>query len=162
MPANNESPGRRLQALWQRLAPLPGGRWLFSFLLGRMVPYSGSIGARVDVLEPGRAVVHLRERRRVRNHLRSVHAIAIANLGELATGLALIGALGPDARGILLGIDVRYTKKARGTLTADVRCEIPDVPESIDHTVDAEIRDEAGDTVATIQAHWRLSPVPSR
>lgn len=162
MAATNESPGSRIRALWERLSPMPGGRWLFSALLGRMVPYSGSIGARVETLEPGHVVVTLRERRAVRNHLRSVHAIAIANLGELATGLALLGAMGTDVRGILLGIEVRYTKKARGLLTADVRCEIPAVAESIDHVVDADIHDEGGDTVATIRAHWRLSPVPSR
>lgn len=162
MPAAIDSPGARLRAQWERLIPLPGGRRLFSMLLGRMVPYSGSIGARIEEFEPGRAVVTLRERRSVRNHLRSVHAIAIANLGELATGLALLGAMGSEVRGILVGIDVRYTKKARGLLTADVRCEVPTVTESMDHVVDAEIHDEKGDVVATIRAHWRLSPRPAR
>jgi len=162
MPAAIESPGSRLRAQWERLAPLPGGRKLFSLLLGRMVPYSGSIGARIEEFEPGHAVVTLQDRRSVRNHLRSVHAIAIANLGELSTGLALLGAMGAEVRGILVGIDVRYTKKARGLLTAEVRCEIPDVHEAMDHAVDAEIHDEAGDVVATIRAHWRLSPRPAR
>lgn len=161
MPANRESPGARLRALWHRLSPLPGGRWLFSALLGRMVPYSGSIGARVETLEPGRAVVTLRDRRAVRNHLGSVHAIATANLGELATGLALLGAMDTNVRGILLGLEMRYTKKARGVLTVDVSCEVPEVTGPLDYTVEADIVDEGGDAVATIQAHWRLSPVPA-
>ena len=126
-----------------------------------MIPYSGSIGATVLELEPGRVKTRLRERRSVRNHLGSVHAIALANLGELTSGLALVGALGPEARGILTGLDVRYHKKARGTLEAEARCEVPTVTEPTDRTVHAEIRDESGDVVATVTAHWRLGPVPA-
>ena len=127
-----------------------------------MVPYSGTIRARVERFEPGDVAVVLVDRRRVRNHLRSVHAIALANLGELATGLALLGAMGSNVRGILTGIDVRYLRKARGTLRAEVRCEIPDVAGNVDYTVEADILDGDGTVVSTVQAHWRLSPVPER
>ena len=156
-----ESPGVRLRGLWARLSPLPGGRWLFSRLLGRMVPYTASLGATVVHFEPGHVRVQLRDRRRVRNHLRSVHAIALANLGELSTGLSLIGALGADVRGILTGLEVTYSKKARGLLEAEARCTIPDVTETVDHMVETHIRDAKGDTVAVVSARWRLSPVPS-
>ncbi|MDE0897780.1 MAG: hotdog fold domain-containing protein [Longimicrobiales bacterium] len=158
----NESPGTRLRSAWLRLSPLPGGRWLFSRLLGHMVPYSGTIGAHVELFEPGEVRITLADRRKVRNHLRSFHAIALANLGELSTGLALLGAMGEDIRGILTGLDVTYRKKARGPLEAHVEIEIPEVTESIEHTVVADIRDAAGDVVATVAARWRLSPVPTR
>jgi len=157
-----ESPGARLRSLWGRLSSLPGGPWLFSLLLGRMVPYSGSIGATVVHFEPGHARVRLRDRRRVRNHLRSVHAVALANVGELSTGLALIGALGPELRAILTGLDVTYVKKARGQLIAEARCSIPEVGAGVEHVVEAEIRDEAGDVVAVTRARWRLSPSRDR
>jgi len=79
-----------------------------------MVPYTASIGAVVERFEPGHVLVSLRDRRGVRNHLRSVHAIALANVGELSTGLAVLGAMGGDVRGILTGLEVAYLKKARG------------------------------------------------
>jgi len=124
-----------------------------------MVPYSGTIGPYVVDFGQGRARVRLDDRRRVRNHLRSIHAVALANLGELTTGLALIGALGSDVRGILVGLEVRYVKKARGRLEAAARCDPPAVSEAIETLVEAEIRDMSGDVVAVARARWRLSPV---
>lgn len=150
----------RLLALWGRLAPVPGGRWLFGRLFGRVVPYTGSVRPRVEALAPGHARVSMRDRRSVRNHLASVHAIALANLGEAATGLALVGALPPTARGILRELRVTFLKKARGTLVAECRCTVPEVRETVDVEVSAVIRDEAGDEVAHVTACWRLGPVP--
>ena len=92
---------------------------MFSRVLGLTVPYTGRLGANVQILAPGRCVVILRDRRKVRNHLRSVHAMALGNLGEMVTGLALMNSLPNKTRGILTGISVNYLKKARGTLTAE-------------------------------------------
>ena len=152
--------GERLLDLWKRLSGLPGGRRLYSRLLGWTVPYSGTIRATVVELEPGHARVELRDRRRVRNHLRSIHAIALMNLGELTTGLALNCGLPSSARAILVGMSMEYLKKARGTLVAECRCEVPRVDEDRDIELTGEIRDRSGNTVARASARWRVGPVP--
>ncbi len=157
----NEAPGARLARLWHRLSPLPGGRWLFSRILGWMVPYTGSIGATVRVLEPGHCVVDLRDRRSVRNHLRSVHAVALVNLAEVAGGLAVLVGLPPGVRGIVTALSIEYLKKARGSLTAESRVDLPEVTGTIEHDVIADIRDASGATVARGRVRWKLQPVPA-
>lgn len=155
-----ENPIARLQTLWQRLQPLPGGAWLFSRLLGWFIPYTGTIGARVVILKHGVARIQMRDRRRVRNHLNSIHALALANLGELASGLAMLGALSPDTRGIPTRLTTEYFKKARGPLVADSHCTPPSVTEDTDFEVYAEIHDAQGEVVARTTVTWRLGPVP--
>lgn len=150
------APGPGLLALWNRLAPWPGGSRLFDWLLSRRVPYSGGIGARVLELWPGHARLTLHERHAVRNHLGSIHAVALTNLGELASGLAMLTALPPEVRGIVLRLDSRYHRKARGHVVAECRCSVPEVIERCDVVVTAEIRDADGSAIAEITATWRL------
>ena len=159
--SDEHNPIARLQYLWQRLQPLPGGAWIFSRILGWAIPYSGSIGANVKILNPGYAKIELRDRRRVRNHLRSVHALALANLGELTGGLAMSGALPASTRGIPIKLTIEFFKKARGLLIAESHCSPPDITEDADFNVVADIRDAEGDVVARISAIWRLSSVPA-
>ena len=153
------SPTDRVTALWRSLHTKPGGTWLFSRLLGRVIPYSETTRPHVRELRPGYARLTMRDRRAVRNHLNSVHAIAIANLGELASGLAMVPALPPGVRGIVTAFSVEYLKKARGRIEAVGSCQPPAaIVEITDVVVKAEIRDEARDIVARTSATWRLSP----
>ena len=151
--------GARLLRYWQRLRTMPGGRWLFSRLIGRMVPYSGTIRADVLVLERGRALLRMRDRRGLRNHLRSVHAIALANLGELASGLAASVALPPGLRGIPTAINIAYHRKARGPLTAEGTAVIPPVADVGEAVAEAQISNAAGEVVATVRVLWQLERV---
>jgi len=142
--------------MWRQCSSLPFGRSIFGMMFGGMVPYSGSIGATVLSLEPGHARVALRDRRAVRNHLGSVHAVALTNLGELTSGLAMTSALTPGLRGIVLRIETDYVKKARGTLVAESRVALPAVTGDTDFDVTADIRDESGAVVANVRVKWRL------
>ena len=154
----SHSIGPRLREQWRRACAIPGGKWLFSRMLRLRVPYSGSLGAAVQSLAPGYCEVQLRDTRRLRNHLHSIHAMALANLGEMVTGLALINGLPEETRAILTGFRIEFLKKARGTLLARCRCDVPQDNHPVDLEIAGEIRDGDGSVVATVRARWRIGP----
>lgn len=133
---------------------------MFSKTVGFFAPYSSTLGACIEELSPGKVRVVLGDRRKVRNHLSSIHAVAIANLGEMATGLALNTAIPQNARAILVSLRVQYLKKARGKLEAI--CE--QTPIASNHEQDIEVRgrimDQQRNMVAEVFATWRVGPRP--
>jgi acyl-coenzyme A thioesterase PaaI-like protein len=159
MASSYASPGAKILDAWRRLSPLPGGKTAFSIALGRMAPYTGTIGARCQELRPGYSRWALRERRRVRNHLASVHAVALVNLAEVTSGTAMLVTLGGGVRGIVTGLAIEYVKKARGVLTAECHCDIAPVVATREEPVHSVIRDGSGDVVARAEVRWLLSPV---
>ena len=148
-----------IQLSWNRLNALPGGVWIFNQLLRLFNPYSGSIRPNVTALCPGYARIELQDRRRIRNHLNSIHALALANLGELTSGLALLSGLPNNTRGIPTKITTDYYKKARGKLVAECHSGLPDVSETMDYEVSADIQNSDGEVVAHTVVNWRLDPV---
>lgn len=150
----NSGPRNFIHDAWVRLSRLPKGNVVYSRIVGRMVPYTGSIGAEVLELGEGEALVRMSDRRAVRNHLRSIHAVAIANLAEFATGLALNYSTPPKARSILTRLQMDYVKKARGTLTARTRFDLPEWGPKQEIIVRGEVVNPAGDVVATVTATW--------
>jgi len=123
-----------------------------------MARYTGTIRPRVMELGPGHARVAMEDRARVRNHLRSIHAVALVNLAEVTSGLAMMCAVPDEARAILTAFSMEYLKKARGRLTATCDCAVPATDERTEYDIEAEIVDGAGDVVARARARWLVGP----
>jgi len=163
MSARAPSLGDQLLGQWQRVAKLPFGKRFFSWMVGRRAPYTGSVGGVYTEIRPGFASVVLRDRRAVRNHLSSVHAVALVNLAEMTSGVALMTALPTGIRGIVTSLSIVYHKKARGTLTCTTTTHAPgDVVAPTSFDVFADVTDTAGDLVARATVQWTLSPVPAK
>ncbi|TNF38285.1 MAG: DUF4442 domain-containing protein [Deltaproteobacteria bacterium] len=153
-----DGPSNAIRDAWDRVSGIPGGKRIFSALVGMAAPYTGTIGAQVVELRRGFARVELRDRRFVRNHLRSVHAVALVNLAELAGNVALAYSMPDDARFIVAGLSIEYIKKARGTIVATSECPVPESSERQEFEVPVEMRDESGDVVARCTLRSLVGP----
>jgi acyl-coenzyme A thioesterase PaaI-like protein len=143
--------------IWSALERVPGGKRVFSTMIGRMAPYTATVDARVEALSDGHSVVVMHDRRAVRNHLRCVHAIALMNLGEVSTGLAVLHCIDGRGRGIIKALKMDYLKKARGTITATCDVDVPSAPGDHDVTVVASLQNTGGEVVARATATWKIS-----
>ena len=142
-----ESKTNVIRVGWDRLERVPGGKLLYSRMVGRLAPYTGSMGAVVQELSEGYSRVTLADRRAVRNHLSCIHAVALANLVEMTGNLALGYSLPDDARFIVAGMGLDYVKKARGTITGECRTPAIDSSAKQEYQIRVTLRDEGGDVV---------------
>ena len=147
-----------IRLAWDRLHRLPGGKVIFSKMIGRAAPYTGTIDARVVELSERRSRVLLADRPEVRNHLRCVHAIALVNLAEVAGNVAVAYALPGDARFIVAGLSIEYLKKARGTIEAITELELEPTNERREIAVPVSMRNEAGEEVARASLRTLIGP----
>jgi len=147
-----------IRTLWDRLSRLPGGKLMFSRIVGRAAPYTGTIDARVEELEVGRSRVSMQDRKAVRNHLRCVHAIALANLAEITGNIAVAYSLPDDARFIVAGMSIDYVKKARGRITGVCHSPAIDSAEEREYAVEVELLNEASDVVTRATLRTLVGP----
>ena len=151
-------------AQYRLLSRWPAGRWLFSRAVCFRAPYFATIAPRFIALEPGRCEVEIRDRRRVHNHIGTVHAIALCNLAELSAGVMTEASLPATMRWIPKGMTVEYLKKARGTMHAIATPDIAIVEADAGYElpVTVSVRDPGGDEVFRARIAMWLSPKASR
>lgn len=151
--------GSDVLRLYRRCGSTSVGRWLFSRLVCWKAPYFSSISPRIVSLDPGRGEATLRHRRRVSNHLGTVHAIALCNLAEFIAGLATDVSIPTSTRWIPRGMTVEYLKKARGTMRAVATLDAPDAaPQGRELPVRVDILDASGETVFRAVIRMWVSP----
>lgn len=147
-------------ALYRRITRWPLGHWLFSRAVCLKAPYFATIAPRFVALEPGRCELRIRDRRRVHNHLGTVHAIALCNMAELSAGVMTDVTVPPDMRWIPKGMQVAYLKKAVGTLhaVASSTAPAPQAASGYEWPVAVRIVDAGGEVVFEATVQMWVSP----
>jgi len=150
-----------LLTLYRRMQRWPAGQWLFSRAVCFKAPYFASIAPHIIVLEPGRCEGRIAHRRRVTNHIGTVHAIALCNLAELTAGLMVDASLPKGMRWIPKGMEVKYLAKATGTQHAVATPAQPVVTADAGYAlpVNVQICDTAGTVVFEARIDMWMSPV---
>lgn len=149
--------------LYTKVTRLPQGRRLFSLLFSQKAPYFGTVRPRFVELRPNYAELTIKKRRRVQNHIGTVHVIAIYNGLEAAMGALAEATVPAGKRWIPKGMEVDYTAKA----TSDITCiaetdpeqwagEDPDVPVRV-----RGVREDGTVVVAGVIKLW-VTPKPAQ
>jgi acyl-coenzyme A thioesterase PaaI-like protein len=141
----------------EKVRRLPAGLRLFSRLVTFKAPYFSSIRPVFLALEPGFAKARISNRRSVRNHLGTVHAIAMANLCEFVGGTLMEVSISPDMRWIPRGMTIRYLGLARTDLTAECRIDDYDWNVAQDVLLKVFVKDTSGTVVSEAEIPMYVS-----
>ncbi|HEX4300545.1 MAG TPA: DUF4442 domain-containing protein [Gammaproteobacteria bacterium] len=138
-------------------------RFLITWAFGGTVHFVRTAGVKFQELTEERAVLTLTNRRRVQNHIATVHAAAVALIGETGTG-AVFGMSVPDDKfPILKSMRINYTKRSQGALRAEATLspemrERPWVEEKGEIAVPVKITDETGEATVDAEYVWAWRP----
>lgn len=144
---------------WQRLSTKPAGKWAFTRMVCWKAPYFGSIRPAFVELRPGFCEVRMKKRRRVLNHIGTVHAIAMCNMAELAGGTMTEVTVPSDYRWIPKGMTVEYIAKAETGLKAVAEIDpIPTFANAAELPVNVTVTDAANQPVFRAVITMWVSP----
>jgi acyl-coenzyme A thioesterase PaaI-like protein len=145
-------------ATWNKMSAKPFGKWLFSRAVCMKAPYFATIRPRFEEMRPGFARVSMKKRRRVENHIGTVHAIACCNLAEIAAGTLMEASLPPSMRWIPRTMSVQYLKKAETDLMAVARVDDFSEGAARDVVVAVDVMDAGGQVVVHADIAMYVSP----
>jgi len=134
----------------------PFGKRLFSFIVCRNAPYFGTIKPLFEELEPGKCIISMKKRKAVTNHLKTVHAIAMCNLVELAGGVCTDVSLPHGVRWIPKGMTVEYIAMAKTDLKGVCNIDL-NILKNWDLSKDFFVDVNVLDTSQKIVMHGRIA-----
>lgn len=145
----------QVERAWSVSRRLPLGGRLFAALVAFRAPYFRTIRPRFVEVRPGYASLVIPDRRRVHNHIGTVHAIALCNGLEAAMGALAEVSIPAGKRWIPKGMEVAYMAKA----SSDILCVAetdPGVWEGDDPDVPVRVRGVRDDGTVVVEGVIRL------
>jgi Domain of unknown function (DUF4442) len=87
-----------------------------SRIISKQIPYTHSIKPVIYTWNTQVCCVCLENHKSVRNHLQSLHALALANVGEFASGLFVTSHIDHNTIFIMTHLETKYYKKAKNSV----------------------------------------------
>ena len=159
-----ERPNQFARALDKvRRLPAPLKRAAMTKMFTFKVRFAGTGGIVIEEAGNGRAVLSMKNRRKVQNHIGGIHAAGMALLAESATGVAF-GLAIPDTHiPLLKSMHVNYVRRAQGSLRA-VATLAPEQRQAMQTqekgsaAVAVKVTDEAGEEPIQCEFVWAWVP----
>ncbi len=123
--------------------------WAKNYALGSTVPYVGRSGLNFIKTTPNEWVAELKNRRKVQNHLKQIHACGMILIAESIGVLITAMNLSADAIPLVKSIDAQFVKRSTGSMVGRVQLTDEQI-EYIKNTpkgeleLNVKITDEAG------------------
>jgi len=145
-----------IKTVYDKLSILPESlqNKAFSKIMGLVIPFSAKSKFNVEKLEEGYMKVSLPYIKANMNHIKTHHALAMSELGELATGVCLAYSLPSNSQVILKSLNTEYLKKGKGKLVVEAKFDLDKIEDRGDVVFDIKIKNKAKETVAKAQYIW--------
>lgn len=140
---------------------------VLSKAFGRVVPMVGTANLRYLDVTHNKVVVHIENNRNMRNHIKQVHAVAMALLAETATGFVVGMNVSDDQIILIKSLHIDYKKPTQGAMTATATLS----EEQIQHIrttekgeliVPVTVIDETGTSPIQCEMLWAWIPKKKR
>ncbi len=140
---------------------------LLNLLLGRVIPFNRPHGFTIKQIGTDRIVTRAPYKRRNHNHIRGIHACAIATIAEFSSGLILLAKLDPSKyRLIMSKLQIDYLYQAKQEILATTLLDEKQLQEQILQPLQTEaavtitqetlVQDSQGTDVAKAQISWQI------
>jgi len=116
--------------------------WLLDFALGSTIKFIGTAGLHCEKLTEQESIFVLKNRKKVRNHIGTVHAAATSLVAETASGMVVGMNVLDDKIPVLKTMHIDYVKRSTGNLRA--------VATITQEQIDMLHQEEKGDTVIAV------------
>lgn len=141
--------------------------WVLNRVLGRTIPFNRPHGFRLQEIGENRIVTSCRYRRVNHNHVRGIHACAIATVAEFSAGFLLLTKLEPTRyRLIMSRIEVDYVYQAKEDIYSESQVSTErldkeviqplESSEAVTIVMQSRVRDTSGNAIATAHTTWQI------
>lgn len=118
-----DAPANQLNTVLRKLDRLPQSLRApaFNMFFGRFSPFYAALRVKVVEITPDHVTLRLADRRRTRNHVKGIHAVAALLPAEYAAGLVCGQTVPRGAIVVVRGLSCEIRKPIRGDITATAR-----------------------------------------
>ena len=141
--------------------------WMLNVLLGRVVPFNRPHRFKIVEIDDNLVRTAAPYRRSNHNHIRGIHACALATVSEFSAGFLLMKNFAPaDYRLIMSRMDIEYKYQAKKRVVSESRLSREQIERdilkpletasSVDIKMRSDVVDDSGNLVAVAHTFWQI------